>query len=147
MSNDLPWYTDRYTCAQDEVRKEADGTYRFYSRSYSLLTGREGEMDRDFICSNWEPGKCAIEFIWQGYSLGAQLMVDTDYENYEIRYSSASFAGVPYMEAVWVGARQPFEEGTPEYEAWYDMVTQKMAEKLPSVPMVDLGYIKHTPDC
>ena len=105
MSNDLPWYEDWFTCAQDELEKQADGSYRYLSRWYNLKDGRHDDMDANFKCSAWEAGKCAIEFLPGDYSLGAMLMVDTDYESYEIRYSSASFAGIDYMEAIWVSAR------------------------------------------
>ena len=147
MSNDLPWYEDWFTCAQDELEKQADGSYRYLSRWYNLRDGRHDDMDANFKCSAWEAGKCAIEFLPGDYSLGAMLMVDTDYESYEIKYSSASFAGIDYMEAIWVSARQPLQEGTPEYDAWYDVVTQKMAQYIPNTPMTDLGYIRHTDDC
>ncbi len=81
-----------------------------------------GSMDRQWICSSWEPAKCAIEFIWEGYALGSMHVIDTDYENYEIRFSKANFAGVDYMEAVWVGARKPLRMGSSDYQEWYDLV-------------------------
>ena len=145
MSNNLPWFTE--SCAQDEIRLESDGTYTFYSRWNNLSDGYDGEMDRRIICSNWESGRCAIEFLKWDYTLGAQLVVDTDYESYEIRFSKATFMGIDYMEAVWVGAREPLSEGTPEYDAWYDKVSSKMEKYLPSYPMYKLSAIEHNPEC
>ena len=79
-------------------------------------------MDRKFICSAWEPAKCAIEFIWQGYGVGAMHIVDTDYENYAIRFSKVNFAGINWMEAIWVDSRVPLEEGTQDYINFVAMI-------------------------
>ena len=104
-------------------------------------------MDRKFICSAWEPAKCAIEFIWQGYGLGAMHIVDTDYENYSIRFSKANFSGINYMEAIWVDSRVPLEIGTQEYLDFVDMIETKLAKHIPSYPMTRLSPIQHTSDC
>ena len=106
MSNDLPFFTEY--CNQDEVHLEDDGSYTFYSRWYNPRTGYFGEMDRPYKCSAWSnSGKCAIEFVPGDYTLGRLQVVDTDYDSYFIHFSKATFAGIDYMEAVWIGAREP----------------------------------------
>ena len=71
-------------------------------------------------------------------------IVDTDYENYEIRFSKANIAGIDYMEAVWVGAREPHEPGTDDYELWYARVELAMLKYLPDFELRRLSPIKHT---
>ena len=74
-------------------------------------------------------------------------VIDTDYENYEIRFSKANFAGVDYMEAVWIGARKPLRMGSSDYQEWYDLVEQRMAELIPSYEMRRLSLVRQSPMC
>ena len=74
-------------------------------------------------------------------------VIDTDYENYEIRFSKANFAGVDYMEAVWIGARKPLRMGSNDYQEWYALVEQRMAELIPSYAMRRLSLIRQSPMC
>ena len=145
MSNDLPFFTE--TCGQLQIKENSVGETWFYSRSYSISRDRYLEMDRQFLCSQWEPGKCAIEFIWEGYDLGAMHIVDTDYDNYAIRFSKATWAGIDYMEAIWVDAREPLEEGTQEHDDFVALITEKIAEYIPSFKMDRLSTIKQSTDC
>ena len=145
MSNNLPFFTDE--CAQTEIRKTSRTDMEFASRWYETDTGKFHNMDRKFICSTWEPARCAIELIWEGYTPGAITIVDTDYENYEIRYSMPMFAGINYMEAIWVSARKPLTEGTAEYDEWYALVSAAMATHIPEYPMHKLSVIKHPSNC
>ena len=85
MSNNLPFFIE--ACAQTEIKRSGRTDMEYISRSYRPETDRIVNMDRKFICSTWEPARCALEFVWEGYATGAMTIVDTDYENYEIRYS------------------------------------------------------------
>lgn len=49
-------------------------------------------------------------------------IIDTDYENYAIRFSKGNFAGLNYMEAIWVDSRVPLEEGTQDYINFVAMI-------------------------
>ena len=71
LTKGLPWNDESFTCSQDEIRKLSNGNYWYYSRWYELDSSYMGEMDVNIICMRNEPGKCAVEFGWQGYSLGA----------------------------------------------------------------------------
>ena len=115
----------------------------FYARSYELSTGEFTNMDRPFKCSQWNSGKCAIEFAWNAYFLGGMSIVDTDYDDFEIRFSKANIAGVDWMEAVWIGAREPHKFGTPGWNLWYKKVQLALLKYLPMFDMRRLGWIEH----
>ena len=51
------------------------------------------------------------------------------------------------MEAVWVGAREPHEPGTDDYELWYARVELAMLKYLPDFELRRLSPIKHTDQC
>ena len=146
MSNDPPFFSE--SCTEHEMVREADGSLAYYNRSWKFSEQRFTEMDAGLYCSAWQPGKCTLDVPqFPVYEFGLLGFVDTDYESYEIRWTNLNIAGVDYMEAVWVGARQPLTEGTPEYDDWYRKVESVMAEKLPNFNMRRLGNIVHNSEC
>ena len=104
-------------------------------------------MDRPAACSNWYGGDCRISIIPYAYWSGNWQIVSTDYTTYAITYSLNKAANVGYMEAVWVDARSPYEEGTADYDAWYAVIEAEMAAKLPGYKMRKLSYITHNSSC
>ncbi len=51
------------------------------------------------------------------------------------------------MEAVWIGARKPLRMGSSDYQEWYALVEQRMAELIPSYEMRRLSLVRQSPMC
>lgn len=105
-------------------------------------------MDRGFRCSNWNAGDCQMEFVPGLWSFGEWSFTFVDYDDFYVTYSVADIGGMPFMEAVWIGALQPYQEGTKEFDQFYQRVQLVLEAKMPHFDYKKrLGVVKHSDKC